>query len=334
MVSAHTQAKHRAVAKNAKVVLEAGQAGVVLDPKEVRPHTFRTDLVDPVISFAVYGLPAPQGSKSPTMRGGKIAMRESSAGVDPWRKAVRHMGVLAIQKHTERTGRPWKAIDEAVLVTLAITMPPTTKDTREGRVWCQKTPDLDKLQRAVGDALAPVPLKPSEGNEYGESRKKEIRERLMEQRRTVSVLHDDSLIVSWGDPHKVYPATVSDSLGFPGAAIQVYRMRDLDQAAACPTFTGPSGVPVMRAADLVLWARHSSGQPWNAVAADLWQEPEKVLAAQGCVRLRGRTMSTDGARIAARALAIEGPNHPVPVAFEAVTTAGAPPRPTARNGAS
>lgn len=325
MVSAHTQAKHRAVAKNAKVVFQAGQAGVVLEPRQVSPHTFRTDLVDPVLSFAVYGLPAPQGSKSPTMRGGKIAMRESSAGVDPWRKAVRHMGVQAIQRWVERNKRPWKAIDEAVLVTLAVTMPPTTKDTREGLVWCQKTPDLDKLQRAVGDALAPVPLKPSEGSEFGEARKKEIREQLMQQRRTVSVLHDDSLIVSWGDPHKVFPATVSDSLAFPGAAIQVYLMSELDQADAFPARRDPSGVPVMRAADLVAWARHSSGKPWPEVAAMLWADPEDVLRSEGAVRLRGRTMSTEGAKVAARALALGGPDHLVPI-IEDTTRPTEPPR--------
>ena len=325
MVTARTQAKHRAVAKNAKVVLDAGKPGVVLTPGDVTPHNFRTDLVDPVLSFAVYGLPAPQGSKSGTMRGGKIILQESSAGVDPWREAVRKVSVLAIKDWTKRTGRPWAAINEAVLVTVAITMPPSTKDTREKLVWCHKTPDLDKLQRAIGDALAPVPLKPSHGAEFG-SRKKEIREQMMAQRRTVSVLHDDSLIVSWGDPHKVFPATVSDSLGFPGAAIQVYRIRDLDEATACPATKRGDGTITMRADDLVRWARHSSGQSWPAVAEQLWQDPASVIAQEGPARLLGRTMDSDAARYAARCLALGGPDADVPIVFLPQQAPAVPPR--------
>lgn len=323
--SARTQAKHRAVARNEKVVLDAGKPGVVLAPGQLWPHEFRTDLVEPVLSFVVYGVPAPQGSKNPTMRSGKIIMQESSAGVDPWRKNVRQVALMAIQEHTKRTKKPWRAINEPVMVTLALTLP--SSKARAGETWAATIPDLDKLERAVGDALAPVPLKPSDGAEYAPSQKKAIRAKLMEQRRTVSVLHDDSLIAAWGNPHKTYPATVSDSLSYPGAAVQVYRLADLDRARAVPTKTNEAGENVMRADDFARWARHGSGERWPDLAARLWRDPAAVMASSGPAIVRGRTIDDDAARYAARVLATEGPDGWVRVTFAQAPTSAVPPRP-------
>lgn len=82
----------RARKRNNEVVDKAGTTGHVLEPGSVPTEELRTDLVDPVLSFVVYGVPAPQGSKSfAGFRGGKPILKEQSEGLDPWRTAVRQM---------------------------------------------------------------------------------------------------------------------------------------------------------------------------------------------------------------------------------------------------
>lgn len=327
MASARAAAKHRAVARNTRVVREAGKPGVVLGPDEVVRPRWRTDLVDPVLSFVVYGVPAPQGSKTGLIRGGKVVMQESSAGVDPWRKAVRQVAVLAVQDWARRQGKAWVALDEPVLVRPSITMPATAAATRAGAVYCTSTPDLDKLQRAIGDALAPVPLKPKEGTEFGASKAPQIREQMMAQRRTVAVLHDDSRIVAWDHVQKVYPATTPDSLGFPGVTIEVFRMADLDTAAARPLVSHGEGQGMV-ATDFVEWTRHGSGSVWSEVASRLWRDdPQLVWEATGPAVVRGRTIDDGAARVALRVLALAGPKGVVPVVFPVAPVSSVPPRP-------
>jgi len=92
----------------------------------------------------VHGAPATQGSKKAFLRGKKIVMVEMDEKLPGWRSAVEASARLA-------AGPGWKAIDAAVSISgeVRLLKPGTTKypDAPAG------TPDLDKLQRAIGDAL-------------------------------------------------------------------------------------------------------------------------------------------------------------------------------------
>lgn len=92
------------------------------------------------LSFFVRGIPAPQGSKK-HVGGGRLV--ESSKTLPAWRTAVTEAAMEA------RAGRP--TIEGAVSVILRVYLP-RPKHTRF-RDFPAGPPDLDKLQRAVGDAL-------------------------------------------------------------------------------------------------------------------------------------------------------------------------------------
>lgn len=110
-----------------------------------------------MIEFRVFGEPAPQGSKS-VYRGRLV---ESSKKLKPWRDAVRS-AASQIDFYT----------DEAVDVNIIFYMPkPKTVKRQRPSV----TPDLDKLCRAVGDAITGELIKDdaqivelSARKEYGE----------------------------------------------------------------------------------------------------------------------------------------------------------------------
>lgn len=87
------------------------------------------------------GTPATQGSKSPG-RGG-FGFHESDKKLPAWREAVKAAAVQA------RGGRD--PYDFPVIVTLDVYLSPP-KRSLFGRFHAVK-PDLDKLQRAVGDGL-------------------------------------------------------------------------------------------------------------------------------------------------------------------------------------
>lgn len=297
----------RARARNDKVVREAGTTGHVVS--EVPAHGYRTDLVNPVLSFVVYGHPSPQGSKNGYVRGGKVVMKESSDGLGPWRDAVRAMAKKAIAEWAARQGRPWEALDEAVMVSPTITMPATKESTKTGAVYHMGRPDLDKLQRALGDALAPVPLRPSDGKSMTAAATRRIRDQLKAQREAHSVLVEDSRIAAWGQPLKVYPNTIPTSLGYAGTLIQIWRMADLEAAARRP-FVTVDGALRARAGDLRSWARPDTGQSWSELSGELWSDPAAVLGLDGApVELLGRAITAQGARSVLAALALHGPDH-------------------------
>lgn len=307
----------KAAAAKAKVTRVQEQAGT-LGHTIMRAPTarFRTDLVDPVLAFVVYGVPAPQGSKVYAgHRGGKPVLKEDSDGLKPWRDSVRRMAHQAIQQWTTAHGRAWAALDEPVLVSLAVTMPSTGAAVKRGDVFPTGTPDLDKLQRAIGDALAPTPLSPSEGKGMAPAMREQVRAKLMMQRRSVAVLHDDSRIVAWGDPHKVYPSKAPASLAHAGATIQVWRIEDLNAAARFPALPDRDGVLWMRAADAWEWMRPADGRTWPVVAADAWAtDAAGVVAAHGgTVMLRGRAVDPAGVWVVLAAIAMGGPDTPVRV---------------------
>jgi len=105
------------------------------------------------VTFSVPGPAAPQGSKRAfRTRSGRIALVESSNKVKPFRAAVAVAAVAAGAK----------PIDGAVAMRVAfIFMRPASHFTRSGALRAGAPshpgkPDLDKLARAVGDALTGV----------------------------------------------------------------------------------------------------------------------------------------------------------------------------------
>lgn len=97
-----------------------------------------------VYELTVFGEPAPQGSKIASVTAnGKIAMRESSNKVKPWRRAVAEAALLLQDDD-------WKPLDGALEIETIfyLTKPPTVR-----RPVPTVAPDLDKLERGLFDAL-------------------------------------------------------------------------------------------------------------------------------------------------------------------------------------
>lgn len=296
----------KANARNARVAQDAGREGKTLTA--VPNYPIRTDLIDPVLSFVVYGTPSPQGSKSfGGFRGGKPVLLEQSKGVDPWRKTVRHVALQAIREWSARTGRTWGAIDEPVMVSAVVTLPSTKAAETRGDVFSYSVPDLDKLQRAIGDALAPTPLRDGDGKGMTEKARKQVREKMMADRRRQSVLHDDSRIVIWDQCMKVYPGTMPVALAHPGVVIRIWRMSELHRASKAPIIRR-DGHYAIKAADLRRWATPKEG--WDSATREAWQDPQQVLSAplERPIPLSGRAIDQGGVRTVLKALATSGPD--------------------------
>ena len=298
----------RANARNAKVAKEAGGQGKPLSA--VPNYPIRADLIDPVLSFVVYGTPSPQGSKAfGGYRNGKPVLLEQSKGVDPWRKTVRHVALQAIREWSSKTGRNWMAIDEPVMVSAVVTLPSSKAAETRGDVFSYSVPDLDKLQRAIGDALAPTPLRDDDGKGMTERARKQVREKMMTDRRKQAVLHDDSRIVIWDQCMKVYPGTMPMALGYPGVVIRIWRMSELHRVSKTPIIKR-DGQYIIKAGDLRKWATPASG-PWETAVADAWTDPSHVLSAplDRPIAVTGRKINPDGVSILLKALAVEGPER-------------------------
>lgn len=139
------------------------------------------------VSFVAYGTPRPQGSKRYIGNGRMV----EASNVKPWRLAVARAAEIAM---AEAGLDPF---DDAVVVSAVFFMPrpPSVK-----RIWPSVAPDLDKLQRSIGDALSID---------------------------TDKVLTDDSCIVKWADPVKVYADTTE-----PGVWISIRKATIHDLAEA------------------------------------------------------------------------------------------------------
>lgn len=96
------------------------------------------------LRFHVPGRPAPQGSKRHVGRG---IMVESSAHVGPWRERV----ALAAHNAMQAAGIP--PFTSAVTLTLEFAMPRPAATPKSYTPHATKRPDLDKLARAILDAL-------------------------------------------------------------------------------------------------------------------------------------------------------------------------------------
>ena len=122
-----------------------------------------------MITFTVVGLPAPQGSKSylGASKSGKPRFRESSQRVAPWRSDVRDAGEKAMRViHGPDFIEVLPAWAGPVGVELAFRWPRPKGHYRSGQHAEQLRaaapdvpigkPDLDKLARAVLDALTGI----------------------------------------------------------------------------------------------------------------------------------------------------------------------------------
>lgn len=94
-----------------------------------------------MIKFFAEGVPVAQGSKNAFVRGGKVALVESSKTLPQWRQTVAQAAILA------HDGDP---IDQPVHVRAVFVMP---RPKKPRFLTPAVTPDLDKMCRALGDAL-------------------------------------------------------------------------------------------------------------------------------------------------------------------------------------
>lgn len=144
-----------------------------------------------LLKFEVKGIAAPQGSKRGAVRGKtkagkpKVVMIESAAGLKAWRENVAAAAEVA-------AGPFWIPVDTPVLARLLVFLPrpKTTRFTD----YPAGPPDVDKLQRAIGDAL-----------------------------KTAGILTDDARIVQWVAGKRWAPA---GGQPFAAVAIDHYPQRE------------------------------------------------------------------------------------------------------------
>lgn len=105
-----------------------------------------TTLETATVTFAVFGTPAPQGSKRHVGRG---IMVESSAKVKPWREDVRAAATEAYD------GPP---LDGPLSVAVTFTLPKPKSAPKRRRTWPSRKPDIDKLVRSTFDAIGSAGL--------------------------------------------------------------------------------------------------------------------------------------------------------------------------------
>lgn len=114
----------------------------------------------PTVAFEVMGIPAPQGSKSAFIKGGKVRLVEAGsatgrAKVRSWRGAVAEAAREAAADLSGPMDGPL-----ALAITFRLPMPASRpKRLRTlGVAWHTTRPDLSKLIRATEDALTDAGL--------------------------------------------------------------------------------------------------------------------------------------------------------------------------------
>jgi len=100
-----------------------------------------------VIRFQVHGLPIPQGSTRSWVVNGKPIITSAAKGLSSWRRLVADVA----QRYAPE--EPWEG---PVGIELHFGLPKPKSAPKRRRVWPDKRPDLDKLTRAVLDALTYV----------------------------------------------------------------------------------------------------------------------------------------------------------------------------------
>lgn len=104
-------------------------------------------MTDTMLSFFVPGRPVSQGSKRHVGNG---KMVEQSKGLEPWRESIRWAAIQAGRSGPVGLLRDPKT---AVVVRLWFVMPRPVSTPKRSTPPAVKKPDLDKLVRAVCDAL-------------------------------------------------------------------------------------------------------------------------------------------------------------------------------------
>jgi Holliday junction resolvase RusA-like endonuclease len=99
------------------------------------------------VSFTVRGLPVPQGSSRAFAIGGKARIVSTSAPLSAWRNAI------AVAASREMGTHP--VFDESLEVNATFLLPRPVS-VPKGRVYPSVKPDIDKLTRALFDALTGV----------------------------------------------------------------------------------------------------------------------------------------------------------------------------------
>lgn len=97
------------------------------------------------LSFFVNGSPVPQGSKTGYVRNGRAVLVEANKKLPVWRKTVKFAALEAINQ------KPWVMLNQPVKLVVNFYLP-RPKDPKHKQYPGSK-PDLDKLVRAVSDAL-------------------------------------------------------------------------------------------------------------------------------------------------------------------------------------
>ncbi len=102
---------------------------------------------DGMIQFQVHGLPVAQGSYRTWVASGKPIITTTAKGLASWRRLVADVA----QRFAPPV--PWEG---PVEIELHFGLPKPKSAPKKRRVWPDKRPDLDKLTRAVLDALTYV----------------------------------------------------------------------------------------------------------------------------------------------------------------------------------
>ena len=106
------------------------------------------------MTITVYGVPAPQGSKSfKGMRGGHAILAESSKKVKPWREAVKWAAVDVMDRSKREYGGFGQEEAFAGAVTVEVDFYFVHPKTGKRRPTHSVKPDIDKLLRSTFDAL-------------------------------------------------------------------------------------------------------------------------------------------------------------------------------------
>lgn len=100
-----------------------------------------------LVSFHVHGLPVAQGSSRSYVVNGKPVITTTAKGLSSWRRLVADVA----QRFAP--AEPWEG---PIRVDLHFGIPRPKSAPKKRRVWPDKRPDLDKLTRAVFDALTYV----------------------------------------------------------------------------------------------------------------------------------------------------------------------------------
>ena len=137
------------------------------------------------LTIVVYGLPAPQGSKSfKGMAGGHAILAESCKAVNPWRQDVKAAAIAEM-------GGAGKGLAGPVSIRMVFTMPKPKSAPKRRKTWPDRKPDIDKLCRSTLDALVQA-----------------------------GSIEDDARVVHM-HAYKVFPSEGYDSLAVPGAYIEI-----------------------------------------------------------------------------------------------------------------